>query len=115
MEPGERTTPVAVHQKTTTTGASRFPVDTWTPLLARVWMRKVELKLTEQFRAGQESAYAETRWEMGYRADMDPERIDVPTVRRLQYQDRIYDITGASVIGQREGIELLTLARTDAS
>jgi head-tail adaptor len=109
MEPGERNRYVVIQQLTDTVGDSQYPVETWATL-ATVWMRKMEASMSERFTAEQLAAAFETQWEMGYRPDMDPERVDVPKTRRLRYHDRVYDITGASVIGRREGIELLTLA-----
>lgn len=109
MESGERNRRVLIQQLTETTGDSQYPIETWSTL-ATVWMRKMDASMDERFKASQLAASFETQWEMGYRGDMDPERLDIAKVRRLVYQDRIYDISGASVIGRREGIELLTLA-----
>lgn len=110
MEPGERDVSVAIEQLTESTGTSRFPVEAWTPL-ATVWMRRLGLKAQERFVANQLSAAAETQWEMGYVAAMDPDLVDVPKTRRLVYQGRTHDIVAAEVIGRREGIELLTRAK----
>ena len=109
MEPGERDRAVTVQQLTASKGPSGFPVETWTTLAAPVWMRKLDLQQRERITAEQLSAKGDTQWEMGYRADMDPELVDVERTRRLLYQGRIYDITDASQIGRREGIELLTI------
>lgn len=92
------------------TGTSGFPVDTWVPLGSPVWMEKADIAAEERFRAGQISAPFQTRWEMPFRADMDPEVVNVPKLRRLVYRGRTYDITAANQIGRREGIELLTVA-----
>lgn len=111
MEPGERDRAVTIQQMAPSSGTSRFPVETWTTLVTTVWMRKLETKIDERFKAAQLSAAADTQWEMGYRADMDPELVDVPKTRRLVYGGRVFDITSASMIGRREGIELLTIAK----
>ncbi len=113
MEPGERDKAVLIQQRSATdaAGSSGFPVETWTTLHARVFMRKEDLKGNERFQASQLSAPFTTRWEMGYREDMDPELLDVPKLRRLVYQGRIYDIVEASQIGRREGVELMTVAK----
>lgn len=111
MEPGERDKAVTIQQLTASKGTSRFPVETWSALATPIWMRKMDLRQQERFAAAQLSAPAETQWEMGYRADMDPELVDVPKTRRLVYQGFAYDITSASLIGRREGIELLTLGK----
>lgn len=110
MDAGERNLATTLEQLTEGTGgSSRVPTEDWTPLATPVWMRRLDLKHTERFKAEQLSSRAETQWEMGYRADMDPELVNVTKERRLVYQGRIYEITGASVIGHREGIELLTV------
>jgi head-tail adaptor len=112
MEPGERDRAVLIEQAVETTGSSGFPVQTWTTLAYPVWMRKMDMRMQERFNAAQISAAADIQWEMGYRPDMDPELVDVPKTRRLRWQNRTYDITGASLIGAREGVELLTLSKT---
>lgn len=111
MEPGERDRAVTLQTRPTADarGVSGFPTETWATLVTPVWMRKEDLGGKERFTAGQLSTPATTRWEMGYRADMDPELVDVPKLRRLVYQGRPHDIVEASIIGRREGIELMTL------
>jgi len=87
-----------------------FPTETWTTLTPEEWMSKFDLRADERFASSQESAFAETQWHMPYRADMDPDLLDVPKKRRLVYQGRIYDIVAASLIGRERGVEVLTLA-----
>lgn len=111
MEPGERDRRVTIQQLTAGTATSGYPKETWTTLTT-AYMRVLDLRATERFKASQNAASSETQWEMGYREDMDPERVNVPTTRRLLYQGRIYDITAASLIGRRDGVELLTIAQT---
>lgn len=89
--------------------ASGFPVERWIPLDI-VWLQRMTTTGAEKFRAAQLSAAIETRWQLHWRDDMDPDAIDVPKKRRLVFQDRIYDITAAAEIGRQEGIELTTLA-----
>lgn len=110
MEPGERNKAVTIQQSTDSTATSGFPKEPWTTLASPVWMRKLDLKGDERFKADQVTASYQTQWEMGYRADMDPELVNVPKSRRLVYQSRVHMIVQASVIGSREGIELLTMA-----
>lgn len=110
MDPGERDQPVAIQQRAVTKGPSGFAVESWTSLALLVWMRRDDLKGHERFVAHQVSAPAETRWELGYRADMDPEVVDVTADRRLVHRGRVYDITHGSLIGARQGIELMTRA-----
>lgn len=109
MESGERDRAVTLEQMTES-NPDGFPVETWTTLASPVWMRKMDMRGDEKFRASQLSAPFDTQWEMGYRADMDPDLVDVPKYRRIIYQGRRYDIVTASQIGRLEGIELLTLA-----
>lgn len=111
MEPGERDRAVAIYQLVESRASSGMPKESWTVLVSRVWMRILDEKGTERFTGEQLAPKLETQFEMGYRSDMDPETVNVPKRRRLSYQGRIYDITSASMIGRREGIEMLTIAR----
>lgn len=92
--------------------ASGYPVETWTDLDVE-WMSKKDLRGSERFMAGQLSASYDTRWELHFREDMDPDLIDVPKTRRLSYRGRVYDIVHAVELGRQEGIALLTIAKTD--
>lgn len=114
LEAGERDRYVTVQQLTESVGSSRFPVETWSTLCT-VWMHKLDLSARERFRLNQNSAASDVQFEMPYRADMDPELVDVPKKRRLLYLGRVFDITEASTIGRKEGIELTTLSRPDVA
>jgi head-tail adaptor len=111
MEPGERDRLVVIEQLSASKGGTGYPKETWVTLTS-AYMSVLDVKAWERFKASQNAPAVETRFEMGYRDDMDPERVDVPTRRRLVYQSRTYEITAASMIGRREGIELLTIAPT---
>lgn len=111
MEPGERDRLVTIQQLTAAKGGSGYPKESWTTL-ATAYMRMQDWRAGERFVAKQNAPSFETYFEMGYRADMDPEQVDVPTARRLVYQGRAFDITEASMIGRRDGIELRTVAAT---
>lgn len=111
FDPGERDRAVTIQALTDTESDSFTPIEDAATLATPVWMRCDELRGNERYSAGQLSAPYDTRWEMGYRADMDPELVKVAKTRRLLYQGRIYDIVAASLIGRRDGIELMTLAR----
>jgi head-tail adaptor len=92
------------------TAASGFPIDgAWTDL-ATVAMAREEVDALEVARANEERARATTRWETAYRADCDPERIDIPKLRRLLYRDRTYDIIAALRIGRRQAVVFMTEA-----
>lgn len=109
MEPGERDKAVTIQQLTETI-VNGIPKESWTTLATPVWMRKMGLRASERFEASQVAGRAEVQWEMPYRADMDPDLVDVVKTRRLRYQGRAYDITGADQIGRCEGIELITVS-----
>jgi hypothetical protein len=109
MEPGERDRAVTVQQLTETI-VNGVAKESWTTLVSPVWMRRQGMKAHERFAVDQNKGAADTQWEMGYRPDMDPELVDVVKKRRLLYQGRVYDITGADLIGRFEGIELVTLS-----
>lgn len=109
---GGRDRLVTIQQRPTTDAvdASYTPVDgPWTEL-GKVWARKMELGGTERFHAQQLSAKYDTRWQIGYRSDMDPETIDVAKVRRLRYKTWVFDIVSATMMGRREGIQMETLS-----
>lgn len=110
MEPGERDRAVKIQQLTESLATSNFPTEGWTTLAPVVWMRKLDARGSERTRVDLTAASYETQWEMGYRDDMDPEMVDVAKKRRIVYQSRVHEIVMASVIGRREGIELLTIA-----
>lgn len=108
---GRRTYPVTIQQATSSVGASRFPVESFTTLVELEWMARRSESQSEQLKAQHMTAPITTVWEMGYRADMDPDLLDVPKTRRLVYASRTYDIRSAIVIGERDAIELTTLAK----
>lgn len=106
---GERDRLVIVQQLTESKGASNFPVEAWSQLTT-MYLSKQPAGGRERFVADQVSAPYDTRWEGPYRADMDPELVEVEKKRRLVYKGRVHDIVHAAMIGRYEGIELLTQA-----
>lgn len=106
---GLRDRRVTIEQLTTESAGGGFPTEGWTTL-ADEWMNKRDLAADERFVANQVSAFADTEWHLAYRADMDPDLIDVQKLRRLVYQGRTFDVVSGSNIGRERGIELLTLA-----
>jgi len=111
IDPGERDRLVVIQQRATTddVGEAGEPVETWTTLVS-AYMRRIDMSGRERFQAAQISASADVRWEMGYRADMDPDLVDVTKTRRLLYKGRIHDIVHAALINRQDGIELSTLS-----
>lgn len=89
--------------------ASGAPVESWSRLV-EMFAEKIVIGGRERYTANQLTAPYDTRWRLNYRADLDRDLVDVPRLRRLIYQSRVYDIVDAQVIGRNEGIELLTLA-----
>jgi SPP1 family predicted phage head-tail adaptor len=113
LEPGERTKVIELQQLQTVTDGG-FPVETWATLDARVFAAKFDVSGRERFATtSQLSAAYDTRFEIGYRADMDPDLLPVESTRRVIFNGRVYDIVTASQIGLKEGIELTTLSKAD--
>jgi hypothetical protein len=110
---GQRDRLVTIQQRSATDTPdpdSGEPVETWTTLVENMPAEKVSVTGDERFQADQVRAHYDTVWRMNYRADMDPELVDVPKLRRLIVQSRPHDIVVAVEIGRRAGIELMTLA-----
>jgi hypothetical protein len=105
---------VTIQQLTESNGTSRFPVETWTTLIATYWCSKQDAGGRERFAMDQQSAAFDTRWEGAYVASLDPETVNVTKTRRILYQGRVYDIVAASQVGRRAAIEFLTLSRMGA-
>lgn len=83
----------------------------WSTLVSVEYMNRETLGGMERISAMQTSAPVDTVWTMGYREDMDPDKLDVAKLRRLVYENRKYDIVSGSVIGRNDGIQLVTLSR----
>lgn len=114
LSSGQRDKDVRIEQLASSVAGTKYPVETWTTLVTRVWMSKEDVLASERFAANQQSASTETVWEMDYLVEMDPDLVNVPESRRLVYLGRVYNITAASIIGNSRGIELLTQARVQA-
>lgn len=112
MDAGARDRVVTIEQADDAVSTSKIPMERWTTLASTVWMHKRDANLWERVKSEQIAAAFDTQWEMGYWKEMDPELIDVAKKRRLVYQGRVHLIVGASQIGRREGIELLTISST---
>lgn len=88
------------------------PVETWTTLERCMPVARIGVSGWERFKENQVTARFDDAWEMNYRADMDPDLIDLPKRRQLVYEGRTLDIVHGQVIGRRAGIVVLTLAST---
>lgn len=111
IEPGHLDRRVTVQQAVESVGSSGMPVQTWS-LLAVVPMGRESLKGMERLQAGQIASRYDSRWLMPYRADMDPDAVDVAKDRRLVFGGRVQEIVSAQHVGRKEGIELTTMATT---
>jgi hypothetical protein len=114
MQAGERNVIVTLQSRSATDAAdaSGAPVEAeWATLVESMPAGKYDIGGTEQFAAAQLSARYNTRFEINYRPDMDPDLLDVPKLRRVLYRSRVHDIVAASLIGRRDGVELMTLSR----
>lgn len=96
---------------------SGYPTETWTELDSGVWMSKEDMRTSgfyaERVAAAQIAARYDTKWQLQWRDDMDPDVIDVPAKRRLLYRGRAYDIVQAAELGRQEGIVLYTITSPD--
>lgn len=109
---GQRDRLITIEQCTDTVGASQFPIETWTTLIAGVFAAYDDESGSETFvSAHQVSATDQVRWTIAYRADCDPELVDVAKRRRIVAHGRIYDILAANPIGRGQGLELRTRAK----
>src|SRR5262245_35888072 len=97
-DPGERNWRITIQQVTDDVDASGAPLETWTTLVDSMPAAQINLRGAERFTADQLSARYDSRWQINYREDMDPELYDVAKVRRIQHRGRTYDIVGARMI-----------------
>jgi hypothetical protein len=110
---GARDKPVKIERRTAEDEVddSGFPIDvTWSQLVALEWMHRETMSGRERIMARQTSAPVDTRWTMGYRPDMDPDLVNVTKLRRLIYENRVYDIEFAETLGSKDGIVLTTIS-----
>jgi SPP1 family predicted phage head-tail adaptor len=111
---GRRNRQITIEQRAQTKAPSGMPIEEWAPLAVGIWASREDVTAGEQYGMGQESAFLETHWNIPYRADCDPELVDVPASRRVTDRGRVYDIRGAALVNHRESITLLTQAKADA-
>lgn len=108
---GHRDRWITVQALTETQDASHYPVESWATL-TQVWAAKTDLRGLERFvfSADQQSAPYDTRWEIPYRPDMDPELVEIPKKRRLVVRGRVHEIVAAEEVGRKRGVLLMTLS-----
>jgi len=112
IDPGSLDRRVTIQYRIDAATESGMPVDDWTTTAsATVFMGRMAVGARERVQTHQVSAMAETRWVMHYRADMDPDLVDVAKDRRLTYQGRIHNILTATLLGAKAAIELTSVAK----
>lgn len=112
LDPGALDRRVTIQYRSDGDSDSGFPTEDWTTTTAQtVSMGAVPLTGVERVAANQVSAKATMRWVMHYRADMDPYLVDVAKDRRLVYEGRIYNVTGAEMLGMKAALALTTVAK----
>lgn len=112
MDAGERDRIITIQQRSATDtidATSGAPVETWTTLVASMPAARYDAAARERFSADQLSWKHDAVFEINYRADMDPDLLNVPKLRRVVFHGRTLDIVHAAQIGRREGIMLLVL------
>jgi hypothetical protein len=117
---GKRDKLVTIQSRPTadTVDGSGAPAEIFTDMPPCVWMSKKALaegeRFAENFASNQLAARVFTTWDMPYQSNMDPERVDVPKLRRLVHQGRVYDITSADLMARPDGhgIRLVTIAKS---
>lgn len=114
LQPGRLDRRVTIQIVTDDADAAGVPVDSL-ETLATVWMGREPLSGAEKWQSNQEAATFDAKWLMAYRADMDPDLLDVPKSRRLVYQGRGMDIVSAEHLGMKDAIALMTRASTQVS
>lgn len=110
---GQRDKRVQIEAGTEVTRPSGMVGLNWAALGSPVSMSRRDIGADERFAESQLSAWGRSVWQMPYQANMDPEVIDVPRVRRLNYNGRLFNIEAAFLMERRIGIELVTQAKVD--
>lgn len=107
---GVRDRQITLVPRTDAVADSGFPTETEGTAIT-LWAAREDMGGRERIAFGQESAPFDTRWFLPFGDLWDPERINVPKAFSLEHGGREYDIVSAAIIGRRDGVELMTLAR----
>lgn len=109
---GARELYITIEQLNEGLATSNFPTEGWTQL-RKAWAGREFVSLDERTAGSQLIASSVARWEIPYAVDMDPDRVDVPSKRRINYLGRIYPILSAEPLAreQGKGIVLVTQAK----
>lgn len=111
LEPGLLDHRVMVQRATDGVDAAGAPTASWVSI-GTFSMGRESIKGMERVQAGFAQSSYDARWTMHYRADMDPDLVDVPKKRRLVFRGRVQEIVAAQHLGRQQGIELTTKATT---
>lgn len=103
---------ITIEQLNTPEGVDpdQYPLEEWTPLRT-VYAQRLNPRAGEEtFEAGgaQVMAIASTVFRIRYRADMDPDRIDIPKRRRLVFDGSTLNIIDARAVDWKTTVELVT-------
>jgi len=111
LEPGLRDRLVTLQGRAPedAVGPSGRPVEVWTDLDV-VPAHKRSMTGSEVYRASQWTAKASGVFEVNYRSDCDPDRVDVAKLRRLVYEGRVHDVVQIEEVGRRDGLLVYTVA-----
>lgn len=111
IEPGHLDQRVLVQRAVNGEDGAGAPLSSWS-VLGTFPMGRELIRGMERVQAGFTQSSYDARWLMHYRADMDPDLVDVPKDRRLVFRGRVQEIVTAQHLGRRDGIELTTKATT---
>ncbi len=106
---GKRDKLVQIETSTDVTRPSGLAGQDWVPLGKPMYMSRSDMAADERFTESQQSAWGRSTWQMPYVVSMDPELVDVPKTKRLNFNGRIFNIEAALLMEQRLGITLVTL------
>ena len=105
MRAGELDRRVTIEYKTEAPDTSGQPIETWKTLF-ETWATVRPLRGDERYMSEQTVASADTQFRIRFRADITP-------LNRINYDGRIYDITGVIELGRTEGLEILGRTRAE--
>ena len=109
MSIGDRDVLITIEGATEAIAPTGFVVETFAPLPPPIWARREAAAPSgEPFTGDQIVGRESTIWTVPYRADLDPDGVDVPKLRRVTYAGAVYDIVSASLLSRRGLIRLAT-------
>jgi len=113
---GQRDKAVQILVGTDGVDSTGAPNVAWVASGDKVWMSKSAAtgfdRSAERYTDEQWSARVETVWHMPYLSSMDPDLVDVPKLRRLQYGALTHDILRAENLTFEDGRQIRIWTRT---